>query len=117
MGNEQTLSRVLLETMERDGLSQRELGEAIGVSQSRISRWINGSEGPQMERIPAIAEVVGLDEQQVAGLVWQAKRQPRTGPRTYAQRMISLEAQVQALTEQVQALTGTVEGIARSRRR
>jgi transcriptional regulator with XRE-family HTH domain len=95
--------------MRDQGLSQRELADAIGVSQSRISRWIGGGQGPQMDRIPLIAKVVGLTEAEVAALVWQARKEPNRAALTYGERLSALEGELADMREQMQRVVALLD--------
>ncbi len=45
----------------RQGLTQRELAEKISVSDKAVSKWERGCGAPDLELVPALAEVLGLD--------------------------------------------------------
>jgi transcriptional regulator with XRE-family HTH domain len=47
------------------GLDQLELGRLVGVGQQTVSRWENGLAVPKPNRLPALAEVLGLDVEYV----------------------------------------------------
>lgn len=42
------------------GLSQKEFGERLGVSESTISNWLSGKQAPDLHRLVAIATVLGV---------------------------------------------------------
>ena len=47
------------------GLDQLELGRRVGVGQQTVSRWETGASLPKADRLPVLAEVLGLDGEQV----------------------------------------------------
>lgn len=47
------------------GLDQLELGRLVGVGQQTISRWETGLAVPKPNRLPVLAEVLGLDPEYV----------------------------------------------------
>lgn len=47
------------------GLDQAELGRRVGVGQQTVSRWESGRAVPRPDRLPALAEVLGLDSEYV----------------------------------------------------
>lgn len=55
MANETSFQKGLNSFMERKGLSNRRLGELIGVSHMSISFWRNGTHEPKMRDVEALA--------------------------------------------------------------
>ena len=47
------------------GLDQLELGRRVGVGQQTVSRWETGAAVPKPDRLPVLAEVLGLDGEYV----------------------------------------------------
>lgn len=43
------------------GLTQKQLAERVGVDQSAVSFWENGTKAPTVERQLAIANALGID--------------------------------------------------------
>lgn len=43
------------------GLTQADIGSAIGVTQSRVSTWERDEAAPRAEQVPRLASLVGLD--------------------------------------------------------
>ncbi len=43
------------------GLDQLELGRRVGVGQQTVSRWETGAAVPKPDRLPVLAQVLGLD--------------------------------------------------------
>lgn len=52
---------LLQNMMNRTGLRQVDVADAMGVSQSAVSDWITGNARPKVERVPAIADLVDGD--------------------------------------------------------
>lgn len=50
------------------GLSQKELGEKIGVSQQMIGQWENGRSNPKIETIRRIADALNIPHYELMGL-------------------------------------------------
>ena len=46
--------------MERKGISQVELAEALGVSQQAVSGWCSGNKMPRMDKIDSICKYFGI---------------------------------------------------------
>lgn len=74
---------------------------ALGVSQSVVSRYVNGDIVPRDDKVPAIAGLLNRPEDEVVLLLSQARRR-RQG---LAERVTALEEQVRELTQLVRALT------------
>ncbi len=45
------------------GLDQLELGRRVGVGQQTVSRWETGAAVPKANRLPLLADVLGLDSE------------------------------------------------------
>ena len=45
------------------GLDQLELGRRVGVGQQTVSRWETGAAVPKANRLPVLADVLGLDNE------------------------------------------------------
>ena len=58
------LGTKIRELRRRDGRTQENLAEALGISAQAISRWESGTTYPDMEMIPAIANYfhISIDE-------------------------------------------------------
>lgn len=50
----------LTRLMEEHGLSQEQFGNAIGVTQQAVSRWLTGQRSPRMRVIDQICEYFGV---------------------------------------------------------
>lgn len=45
---------------ERNGISLKQFGEALGISPQAVSKWEHGTTYPDITMIPAIAELLGV---------------------------------------------------------
>lgn len=57
----------LKEYRKQKGYSQTQLGDRIGVTRQAISRWESGTDTPSLERIAALARVLGVSIDALAG--------------------------------------------------
>ncbi|MDE7327824.1 MAG: helix-turn-helix domain-containing protein, partial [Lachnospiraceae bacterium] len=53
------VSEQILKFRKEKGLTQKELGEAIGVSSSAVSQWENGGM-PDISLLPALSDILGV---------------------------------------------------------
>jgi transcriptional regulator with XRE-family HTH domain len=58
---------VIRDARERKGLSQSKLGAALGVSRQAVSMWESGVNVPDIRRLAAIGELLGLKDLAVIG--------------------------------------------------
>ena len=58
----------LKEYRKQKGYSQTQLGQRIGVTRQAISRWECGTDTPSLERIAALARVLGVSIDALAGV-------------------------------------------------
>ena len=58
----------LKEYRKQKGYSQTQLGDRIGVTRQAISRWESGADTPSLERIAALARVLGVTIDALAGM-------------------------------------------------
>ena len=66
MPNLQTLRR-------RRFLTQKELGEQIGVTYQTIQTWESGKAQPRLRHIPRLAEVLGVPTDELLEVIEDAK--------------------------------------------
>lgn len=52
----------LARAFEHSPLNQREVAEALGITQQTVSDWLNGKARPSPERFPRIEELLGLED-------------------------------------------------------
>ena len=63
----------------KNDLTQETLAECLGVSYQSISRWENGTTYPDLELIPAIAEVLSVSVDELLGMP-QIEKEKRAAP-------------------------------------
>lgn len=61
-------SERLLKLRREKGLSQKELGDLLGVSNKAISKWENGESMPKTETMLKLAELLGIDGNELLGI-------------------------------------------------
>ena len=62
------LGKRLKKQRELNGLSQREVGEAIGVTQGNINNYERGERTPSLERLVAMAKLFNCSADELLGL-------------------------------------------------
>lgn len=62
----------LFEEAERMGVTQREIGEAVGTDQKMISRYKLGRSNPSVLRLEKMANFLGME----LALVYQSEKEP-----------------------------------------
>lgn len=63
--NEETVADLIARHLVRSGLTDAEFGDLVGVHQTQISRWRRGQGVPRASYVPALAEVLDVDEARV----------------------------------------------------
>jgi transcriptional regulator with XRE-family HTH domain len=63
--------QALQRAREECGLSQRELADALGVSQASVSQWLLGQTAPRPERTAALERVLRMEANSLAQLLGQ----------------------------------------------
>ena len=101
------LRRVLSEKLASEAMTQTEAAAALGVSQSRISRWLAG-QPPSYERVPILARFLGMTDDEVLRLIYGATRRP-ANRRTAAQRLDRVEEQLVELTTRLDRVLDALE--------
>lgn len=86
------------------GQSQREAGEAIGVSQQVFDRYTKGVTRPDQSKRAVVARYLGLNLRDYDAMWERASTRPN--PKTVAVRLDDLEAKIDALTQLVEDALG-----------
>lgn len=60
-------ARNLLAELRRAGVTQEQLGKAIGVSKASVSAWCNGKNLPRAGRLFQICDILGCDPNKLGG--------------------------------------------------
>lgn len=66
MDNMEFANRII-ELRKQKGLSQKELGEILGVSNKAVSKWENGESMPKTSTMIKLAEILGIDGNELIG--------------------------------------------------
>ncbi len=94
-------SQRIFELRTQKGISQKELGELLGVSNKAVSKWENGESIPKTQTLVKISEVFGIDIGELMGAPTDtAAVQIPAAPQSSAE-MDSLRAENAALRSQV----------------
>jgi transcriptional regulator with XRE-family HTH domain len=90
----------------RDALAGRpqiDVAAEMGVSQSRLSRWLQG-EPPADDKVPTLARYLKVSESDVLHMIYRARTTGRPTKGDVSSRLDSLERQVDHLTELLEQL-------------
>lgn len=60
-------TNIIIETRERIGLTQAEVGARLGVPQSTICRWERNPERLKVENLCRLAAALGVDPEKLVG--------------------------------------------------
>lgn len=74
MSDDEPIGITLRRLRRAQGMSERALAAAVGLSQSTVSRIERGIGSPDLDDILKIARAVGADDRQAQELIWQAQR-------------------------------------------
>ena len=55
------MNKILKDALERAGMSQKELAEAIHVTPQAVSKWVNGESRPTFDNVIEINKILGVD--------------------------------------------------------
>lgn len=64
------IGRKIRQARKKVGLKQWELAKKIGVSESRISQYENGTQNPRVDTLQKIAEGLGITPVDIIGMEW-----------------------------------------------
>lgn len=59
-GVKERVGEMIRETRKAKGLTQKELGEKLGISESAVSKYESGKENPTAELIQKVADALGV---------------------------------------------------------
>ena len=57
----------IIELRKQKGISQKELGDMLGVSNKAVSKWENGESMPKTSTMLKLAEILGIDGNELIG--------------------------------------------------
>ena len=60
-----SMGHIIRRLRKRARLSQKDVAKALGVGQSAVSHWEGGDVLPSMDKIPTLAKVLGVSEQEL----------------------------------------------------
>ena len=69
------IARKICDARRAKNLSQKELGDLLGVSNKAVSKWENGDSVPKTETLIKLGEVLGLDVSELIGISNRADSQ------------------------------------------
>jgi transcriptional regulator with XRE-family HTH domain len=105
--DELDLRRALSARMSELGLTQHETAERLGVSQSRVSRWLHG-QAPSYERVPVLARFLGATEDETLRMIYGASLRP-TRRESAGERLDRVEERIVELTTRLEQVLGALE--------
>lgn len=82
-----TFAENLMQLRKLRGISQEELGDAVGVSRQTVSKWELGSTTPELEKLVALSDYFGLSLDALVGR--EEKEQPQPGAKIEIQNVRS----------------------------
>ena len=72
-----TFSEKLLELRRREGLSQEQLADRLGVTRQSVSKWESGAAAPELSKLVALSELFSVSVDYLVGLTDEATPDPR----------------------------------------
>ena len=72
-----TFSEKLLELRRREGLSQEQLADRLGVTRQSVSKWESGAAAPELTKLVALSELFSVSVDYLVGLTDEATPYPR----------------------------------------
>ena len=57
------IGNLICDLRKEKGLSQKELGDRLGVTNKAVSKWENGASFPRVQLLPALAEILGCTQE------------------------------------------------------
>lgn len=73
------IGTVIAEKRKEAGITQIELAEQMHVTRQTVSRWESGAAYPDIEKIPELAEILGVSCDELLGAAGKAEGQPAGG--------------------------------------
>lgn len=67
----------LAKYIERSGLTQSAVGDAVGVSYPTVSDWVRGVKRPRPERVAALAKVLAVPESELYSVLYSPRKNRR----------------------------------------
>lgn len=93
-------------------LSEHQIAELLGASQTTINKWLTGAYLPTRPYWKAIAVFLGMTEDEVAEQVKLEKRLRLSGPTHVDARLEIMEARLETLNDRIERLADMFEKLA-----
>ena len=90
-----TFSEKLLELRRREGLSQEQLADRLGVTRQSVSKWESGAAAPELSKLVALSDLFGVS---VDYLVKDRLEEPERPAEPPAPSTARLEEQVEEIS-------------------
>lgn len=97
-----TFSEKLLELRRREGLSQEQLADRLGVTRQSVSKWESGTAAPELSKLVALSDLFGVS---VDYLVKDRLEEPERPAPEASPSTAKLEEQVEEITRYFRAWT------------
>lgn len=78
----------LNQLLESHGMTQQDLADVLGVSQTAVYSWCNGKKTPRMDKVDKIAEYFNVKRSYILGLDDDAEKQSK--PMAYLEKTIKI---------------------------
>ena len=72
-----TFSEKLLELRRREGLSQEQLADRLGVTRQSVSKWESGAAVPELSKLVALSDLFSVSVDYLVGLTDRQEPYPR----------------------------------------
>lgn len=110
------ISERLNEEKYRRGISEYVMAEEFGATQVSVNRWVSGANLPTRPYWAAIADFLGLTEDEVGVMVRQEKRGRQRASSEIETRVDRLEAQLVEHGAALRRIEGQLEQLLKNRR-
>lgn len=74
----------LTDLLKREGFTQREFGERLGVVQTAVSNWCNGANRPSISKIREMAKVLGVSLEELLSAIEEPQKKEDVREVSYA---------------------------------
>lgn len=98
MDNTEFANRIS-ELRKQKGISQKELGDMLGVSNKAVSKWENGESMPKLSTMLKLAEILDVDGNELIGL---ESKDESTAPQINASEIDKLKSENAILTSKLE---------------
>jgi len=120
MSHRQTLSRFLIDARGEADLTQKQVGDILGVDASQVSRWERGEQLPSPTRLVAMAGALRVDADVLRGLFMEAMQEEAVSARqerdlllgamrSFVDKYSEFHAAYEEITERVRRIDDQLE--------